>query len=137
MPIVTTIKKPIRFIQSTGTGSLTSDDFDQYHSLFANNPSIYGFNEILDLSTADLSALQFSDLMNVAERVSGSQAYDPDSKLAIVLRNKEQEEVVNLYQMARTLSDNPCRSLMVFFSHDEALKWIMGNPAQDEHPIAR
>jgi len=124
MPITTKIKKQISFIHSKGAGTLTLGDLETHHCLFVNNPSIYGYNEILDLSSADLSALNHTEVLTVAETVSSSNAYDPKSKLAIILKTKQQEEVINLYQLARTFSDNPCRSMLTFYSHNDAMKWI-------------
>ena len=124
MPISLKTKKNERLICSTGSGQITQQDFDSYHSSILNNPYIYGYNEILDLTAADLTTLNYSELLGIAETASSSKAFDPHSKLAIILKNKQQEEIIKLYQSARTFTTNPCRSMLAFFSHEDAIKWI-------------
>jgi len=123
MPVKSIIKMKTKRIYSTCTGSITLDDFDRYHNEVWGNSGLIGFQEIFDLTKADLSLLSYSDLLLLIDQTTLIKNFTPESRIALI-NTGGQEEKVSFYCSAKQFLKQPSRTILSFQNNSKALNWL-------------
>jgi len=125
MPITSTPDHKTRIVNTICSGNITLHDIEHYQYTVWLEPSIYGYNELFDLTASDFSQVSFSDLITVAQNASKLYMLDPNSRFAFLTATPHHQELAKFYITARSMTDSPSRDLKQFTSHDEALAWLL------------
>lgn len=124
MPIKSVVKLEEKMIYTDCVGIMQLSDFDEYMDEVWSSSDVYGCNELFDTTNADWSQFNFSDLLSIAHKASRLITIDPKSKLAWVIRDEIQEELVGFYKTAKESLPVSSRSMVPFYTKEDALKWI-------------
>ena len=128
MPVSARPDHQLRIVYTICSGLLTIDEIEHYQKTFWLKPEIYGYNELFDLSAADISNIRTEHLIKMAENVAKQYMLDTDSRLALLIGNKNQIPVAEFYLAAKLLLPVPTRDTKMFDSKDKAMKWL-----QEDH----
>jgi hypothetical protein len=112
-----------RIIFVSGEGVVTDDDLLEYVNQYLNGTDLGSYDELFDLSAADLEDLTYAGLSSVA---AAAAATDPDSrpvKIAIVVSESRGMGVSRLYQSLRE-SKGGRRLTRVFWDLSECREWL-------------
>lgn len=124
MAIFNKVDEDQKIVYTRCTGLMTIEDFTDYITRVWGDFTHYGYNELFDLVDGDWSEFEFGFLLEIAREAARLKTIDYDSKLAWVLQDGKQKELVDFYKTAKALLPVQSRSLKAFYSRDEAMKWL-------------
>lgn len=124
MPIELKPDHQRHFMNTICTGIVTIDEITHYLKTAWLKPETYGFNELVDYSKADLSQLNYSELLQAAQEAAKMYTLDPKSKCAILISTKEHKDLADFYINAKKVLTKPSRGIQSFESRDEAMDWL-------------
>jgi len=125
MPIETKIDFEEKLVHATCKGEVSASELYDYQNAVWMNNVTYGYNCIFDMSGADLSQLNFSDLIPFATNAVNIDNGLSEAKLAVVIFEEFQEMLTKFYHalMELTSGENQ-RNLKIFYSGKEAINWV-------------
>lgn len=124
MPIKSTPDHKLRIVHTVCSEQVTLDDIRHYQNTVWLEPGIYGYNELYDFSDSDYSAVQFGDLINIAQQAAKLYMLDPDSRFAFLTHSPQHEKIADFYMAAKSISSEPSREIKSFNSYEEAMAWL-------------
>ncbi|MCK4708315.1 MAG: hypothetical protein KAU21_06845, partial [Gammaproteobacteria bacterium] len=128
MPVIANPDHQLRIVHTICSGLLTIEEIEHYQKTTWLVPEIYGYNELFDLSDADISNLRTEHFIQMAENVAKLHMLDTNSRLALLICNKNQLPLAEFYLAAKTLLPVPTREAKIFESKDAAMNWL-----QEDH----
>ena len=126
MPVTSTADHDKETLFTVCTGLITLIDIKVYQNTVWRDPSIYGYNELFDLTESDFSNISFSDLIEIAQKAS-TLNIDPGSRFAFLTATQNHEELADFYISVKSMSDTPSREIKKFNSRTNALTWLTNN----------
>jgi hypothetical protein len=123
MPLRVEVDLENGVILAFGQGVVTDQDLLDYVQEYLGGRELSGFNELFDLSEADVRDLTYSGLSAVA---AAAAATDPDQdpvKIAILVSETRGMGVSRLYQSIRE-SKGGRRHTRVFWDPTECREWL-------------
>jgi hypothetical protein len=125
VPLETVIQNADRLVHTTSTDIVTVDDFLRYqHDIWRRQP-VHGFNELLDLSNADLSETNFIEFLAPEKTDTLFCSETAGNKLALVARSETQRLFAHFYQHAHELMCENPRTVEIFLTFDDAHSWLL------------
>lgn len=123
MPLQVEVNSEKKVILASGEGVVTDQDLLDYVDEYLGGGKLSGFDELFDLSAADVRDLTYSGLAAVA---AAAAATDPDQgpiKIAILVSETRGMGVSRLYQSLRE-SKGGRRHTRVFWDPSECREWL-------------
>jgi len=124
MAVTSTADHEGRIVFTLCTGTVTLQDIKAYQLTAWRDPSLYGYNELFDLTTSDFSNISFSDLIDIAQKASRLTMLDPNSRFAFLTATTHHEELADFYISLKAMSDAASREIKKFSSREDALTWL-------------
>jgi hypothetical protein len=124
MPIQTKPDHIKKFVHTLCTEIVTLEEITHYLKTVWLDKAIYGYNELVDYTTADLSQIAYSDLLTAATESSKIYTHDPQSKCALLISSFEHQQMADFYIGAQALIKDPTREMKSFRSREEAMIWL-------------
>lgn len=124
MPIKTTPDHIRRFVHTLCSEIVTLEEISHYLKTTWLDNAIYGYNELVDYTTADLSQIAYSDLLTAATESSKSYAHDPKSRCALLISSFEHQQMADFYIGAQAIIKDPTREMKSFRCREEAMIWL-------------
>ena len=108
---------------AVGTGVLTKAIFVEHIASVWQDPTIAGFDEIIDLTAADLSSLSTADVQSLVN--SGVNVDAPtQSRLALVVGNEIDFGLGRMYGSMRETHASNARNVGIFYDRQSAVDWL-------------
>jgi len=123
MPLRVEVDVDKEMILVSGEGVVTDEELLLYVEEYLYGKKLRGFDELFDLSEADLQDLTYAGLSSVA---AAAAATDPDAdptKIAILVSEARGMGVSRLYQSLRE-SKGGRRHTRVFWDRAECREWL-------------
>ena len=127
MPLRVQVDRDREIIFVDGQGVVTDDDLLSYVAEYLGGDGLQGFDELFDLSGADLVDLTYAGLASVAKAAA---ATDPDAeptRIAILVSETLGLGLSRMYQSLRE-SKGGRRSTRVFQDRSECHEWLGIDP---------
>jgi len=125
MPIRYDIHHNRKLVYATLNGVLTETDMFTYQRTVWSRPDVVGYNELVDATGVTQFESVSADKVHQLANLSASMDTPPHpSRLAIVASTDAQFGMARMYQIYRELETKGTRTIQVFRSCDEALKWL-------------
>lgn len=124
MPIKLITDHELRFVHTICTGVITLDEISHYLQTAWADSELYGYNEIVNYSSADLSKINYPDLAAAAAESIKLFPLDPDSRCALLISTKEHQQMADFYINMKQLLATKSRDIESFRSYDDAVAWI-------------
>lgn len=123
MPLTATIDPEHRRVVTTVTGRVSKDDFMRHIGETWADPGVAGFDELIDLTAADVSAISSDDIQDLAS--SGvSVDIDQPSRLALCVSGQLAFGLGRMYGALRESRETNVREIGVFHDLASALAWL-------------
>ncbi|MBT8396020.1 MAG: hypothetical protein HKO65_15250 [Gemmatimonadetes bacterium] len=123
MPLRVEVDAKKEMILVSGEGVVTDDDLLEYVQEYLLGSDLRGFDELFDLSEADLQDLTYAGLSSVAAAAAASDSDVAPTKIAILISEARGMGVSRLYQSLRE-SKGGRRHTRVFWDRTECLEWL-------------
>lgn len=123
MPLQVRIDRNRRIIFADGEDVVTDDDLLAYVRQYLHGSELAGYDELFDLTAADLHDLTYTGLATVA---AAAAATDPEAspvKIALLVSEAQGMIVSRLYQSLRE-SKGGKRATRVFWDRTECREWL-------------
>ena len=125
MPLQVRIDPEIQFIFVDGMGVVTDEDLLEYVHEYLGKGEFQGYDELFDLSAADLHDLTYAGLSSVA---AAAAATDPEAaptktKIAILVSEDVGMKWSRMYQSLRETKGGR-RQTRVFWEKTECREWL-------------
>jgi len=124
MPIVSTPDHDLNIVNTICNSLMTLQDIEHYQYTTWLEPSIYGYNELFDLTDSDFSQISFSDLITIAQTASKLYMLDPNSRFAFLVHNPHQQSLADFYIAAKAATKGPSRDIKSFEDKQKAMNWL-------------
>ncbi|MDH5516986.1 MAG: hypothetical protein OEY36_04075 [Gammaproteobacteria bacterium] len=128
MTITTTPDHQSRILHTVSRGTVTLQQIEHYQNTVWLEPSIYGYNELYDVTKSDYSSISFSELIGISQTASHLYMIDPNSRFAFLTATQNHIELAEFYMAARSLSKTASREIRSFQSRSDALEWLSSRP---------
>ena len=130
MPVVSTADHSRYTVFTTFTGMIRLTELEQYQLEFWTDPELAGYNELMDLGDANFDNINYGDLLTLTQLASRLYRFNPGSRLAIVVHNKEHQNISDFYIAARAMTTTLGRETASFNDVEQAMNWLcQSNPA--------
>ncbi|MGD2122023.1 MAG: hypothetical protein PVJ76_09780 [Gemmatimonadota bacterium] len=123
MPLRVQIDAEKRVILASGQGVVTDQDLLDYVEEYLGGRELGGFNELFDLSEADVRDLTYAGLSAVAAAAAATDPAQGPVKIAILVSETRGMGVSRLYQSLRE-SKGGRRHTRVFWDPTECREWL-------------
>ncbi len=130
MPIQSTPDHELRIVYTVCRGQVTLEDVRHYQTTVWLDPDIYGYGELYDFADSDYSAVQFGDLIVIAQQAAKLYMLDPSARFAFLTHTPQQEKVAEFYMAAKSFSSEPSRAIKNFSSREKAMAWLTGSSSK-------
>lgn len=127
MPLTVQVLPERSLIWVDGVGMVTDDDLVDYVLEYLVEKDLRHFDEVFDLSRADLLDLTYAGLAQVAAAAVPTDPEESPTKIAVLISEASGMGVSRLYQGLRE-GQGGRRALRVFWEKEDLLTW-MGLPA--------
>ncbi len=124
MPIQSTPDHELRIVHTVCSGGVTLEDVRHYQNTVWLEPAIYGYNELFDFTDSDYSAVQFGDLITIAQQAAKLYMLDPNARFAFLTHTIQHEGVADFYMAAKSFSSGASREIKSFNSHKKVMAWL-------------
>lgn len=124
MPIQSTPDHKLRIVRTVCSGGVTLEDVRHYQNTVWLEPAIYGYNELFDFTDSDYSAVQFGDLITIAQQAARLYMLDPNSRFAFLTHTTQHEGVADFYMAATSFSSGSSREIKSFNSYEKVMAWL-------------
>ena len=123
MPLSVRVDPDLQVIFVAGEGVVTDGDLMEYVDEYLSGTGLHGYDELFDLTEADLLDLTYTGL---AETAAAAAATDPDGapvKIALLVSEIRGMGITRLYQSLRE-SKGGVRETRVFTDAAECWDWL-------------
>ncbi len=127
MPLHVEVDAEKKVILASGEGVVTDQDLLDYVQEYLGGRELSGFNELFDLSGADVRDLTYSGLSAVAAAAAATDPAHRPVKIAILVSETRGMGVSRLYQSLRE-SKGGRRHTRVFWDPMECREWLGLDP---------
>jgi hypothetical protein len=127
MPLTVRVDPDLQVIFVSGEGVVTDADLLQYVAEYLSGGELHGYDELFDLTEADLLDLTYTGL---AKTAAAAAATDPEAasvKIALLVSEIRGMGITRLYQSLRQ-SKGGRRETRVFTDAAECREWLGLNP---------
>ena len=124
MPIHTKIDHEKRIVYNSVTGVITRHDFDVHHNTTGMDASLFGYDEIFDLTGADDWDVMNIDFVKTARRANALPAVDPKANIAVICNTFKSRGIVKFYIYLKRIIRTPSRTIHVFNCVSKAESWL-------------
>ena len=131
MPLEVQVFPEKTLIWVEGKGVVTDDDLIEYVHEYLVEKGLKTWDEVFDLSAADLLDLTYSGLSQVAASAAPTDPEESPTKIAILVSETMGVGISRMYQSLREVKGGR-RSLRVFWDREELLTWM----EQSEDPAS-
>jgi hypothetical protein len=131
MPIQYLIDASQRVVFAKGRGILAEQDFFCFQQTVWSAPEVAGFDELIDMTeTSDIVSPSPKRVQALADFAVKTDPPDVSSRLAIVAPDPLAYGLGRMYGIYRELNPKSTKTVAVFRSRPEALRWLGVN----DHP---
>jgi len=123
MPLRVHVHRNRRLIVVEGEGVVTDDDLLRYVREFLGGEELRGYDELFDLSAADLIDLTYKGLASVAEAAAATDPEADPTKIAILVSETLGLGLSRMYQTLREAKGGR-RHTRVFSDESECRDWL-------------
>lgn len=123
MPLRVRVDPELEIIFVDGEGVVTDDDLLGYVHEYLGGEELRGFDELFDLSAADLLDLTYTGLSSVAALAAATDPKADPTKIAILISEAQGMVVSRMYQSLRE-SKGGRRQTRVFWDRTECREWL-------------
>jgi len=123
MPLRVRVDPELEIIFVDGEGVVTDDDLLGYVHEYLGGEELRGFDELFDLSAADLLDLTYTGLSSVAALAAATDPEADPTKIAILISEAQGMVVSRMYQSLRE-SKGGRRQTRVFWDRTECREWL-------------
>jgi len=123
MPLHVRIDPETRFIFVDGVGVVTDEDLLEYVHEYLGREEFQGYDELFDLSAADLHDLTYGGLSSVASAAAATDSEAAPTKIALLVSEEVGMKWSRLYQSLRE-SRGGRRQTRVFWDRTECREWL-------------
>ena len=123
MPLEVQVFPEKTLIWVEGKGVVTDDDLIEYVHEYLVEKGLKTWDEVFDLSAADLLDLTYSGLSQVAASAAPTDPEESPTKIAILVSETMGVGISRMYQSLREVKGGR-RSLRVFWEREELLTWM-------------
>ena len=123
MPVQVTIDSDARVIFLKGEGVVTDDELLSYVLEHLTQADLREYDELVDLSEADLHDLTYSGLSSLAAMAASTDPEAEPTKIAILISEAHGMGISRLYQSLRE-SKGGRRQSRIFWDREECLEWL-------------
>ncbi len=123
MPLSVRIFPNLRLIWAEGTGAVTDQHLVEYVQEFLGAANLGSFDEVLDLSNADLLDLTYKGLSRVAEEAAATDPEGHPPRIALLVSEPLGMGLSRMYQSLRE-SKGGKRTVRVFFRPSDVMDWL-------------
>jgi len=123
MPLEVQVFPEKTLIWVEGKGVVTDDDLIEYVHEYLVEKGLKTWDEVFDLSAADLLDLTYSGLSQVAASAAPTDPEESPTKIAILVSETMGVGISRMYQSLREVKGGR-RSLRVFWDREELLTWM-------------
>lgn len=123
MPLSVDIDYAARLVVTTASGPLHKADFVAHIENVWSDKALGGFDEIIDVSLADVSALSRQDLSDLAN-TGVSLDFGNAARLALCVSSDLGFGLGRMYSSMRETNTSNTREVMVFYDLESARAWV-------------
>lgn len=123
MPVTAEIDKAARLVVTTATGRVSKPDFVAHIEGVWRDADVAGFDELIDVTEADVSGLSADDLAALV-KVGVSVDLATSSRLALCVSSELGYGLSRMYGSMRETNDENARQINIFYDIDSARAWI-------------
>jgi hypothetical protein len=123
MPLRVKVDRNRKLIFVAGEGVVTDADLLGYVDDFLSGSELADYDELFDLSSADLIDLTYTGLAAVAEAAAATDPEADPTKIAILVSESLGLGLSRMYQTLRE-SKGGRRATRVFWDEDECREWL-------------
>jgi hypothetical protein len=123
MPLTVRVDPQRRIIFVEGVGVVNDDDLLDYVQEYLAGEALRGYDELFDLSAADLLDLTHSGLSSVAAAAAATDPEAAPTKIAILISETRGMGISRYYQSLREAKGGR-RQTRVFWDEEECREWL-------------
>jgi hypothetical protein len=123
MPLHVRVDPELQIIFVDGRGVVTDEDLLGYVHEYLGGEELRGFDELIDLSAADLLDLTYSGLSSVAAAAAATDPEADPNKIALLVSETLGMGLSRMYQSLRE-SKGGRRQTRVFLDRAECREWL-------------
>jgi hypothetical protein len=123
MPLHVRVDPELRIIFVDGEGVVTDEDLLGYVHEYLGGEELRAFDELIDLSAADLLDLTYTGLSSVAAAAAATDAEANPNKIALLVSETLGMGLSRMYQSLRE-SKGGRRQTRVFLDRTECREWL-------------
>ncbi len=123
MPLRVVVDVDKKMIRVAGEGVVTDEELLQYVHDYLSGGDLGGYDELFDLSEADVQDLTYTGLSSVAAAAAATDPAADPVKIAILVSESRGMGVSRLYQSLRE-SKGGRRHTRVFWDRAECREWL-------------
>jgi len=123
LPLLTHIDPEHRVIIVLGEGIVTDDELLEYVGKYLRELGLHGYDELFDLTEADLHDLTYAGLSAVASAAAATDPRGAPSKIAILVSQVLGLGLSRMYQTLREVKGGH-RFTRVFWDRKECMEWL-------------
>ncbi len=134
MPLTVHVISGRKLIWARGVGAVTDQDLSDYVGRYLRHEPLRAYDEVFDLSNADLLDLTYRGLTEVAEAAAATDPEGHHTRIALLVSEPLGIGLSRMYQSLRE-SKGGRRTARVFFRASDVLDWL-GLPPEWTPPEA-
>ena len=123
MPLTVRVDPELRVIFVVGHGVILDDDLLGYVAEYLGGGELHGYDELFDLTDADLLDLTYTGLANTAAAAAATDPEGVSVKVALLVSEVRGMGITRLYQSLRE-SKGGRRQTRVFTDNIECRDWL-------------
>jgi hypothetical protein len=123
MPLDVKVDGERELIWASGRGVVVNDDLLDYVRIYLIEQGLRSYDEIFDLSKADLLDLTYEGLAAVAAAAAPTDPQETPTKIAILVSESVSVGISRMYQTLRE-DRGGRRNLRIFWELSELLEWM-------------
>jgi hypothetical protein len=123
MPLRVRVEPDLQVIFVDGEGVVTDEDLLTYVREYLTEGEFHGYNELFDLSAADLRDLTYAGLSSVAAAAAATDSEAEPTKIGILVSETLAKGLSRMYQSLRE-SRGGRRHTRVFMDRAECREWL-------------
>jgi hypothetical protein len=123
MPLVVHVESEKRVIFVRGDGIVTDRHLLDYVGEYLSDPELRGYDELFDLTEADLQDVTYTGLSSVASAAAATDSGGASVKIAILVAQVLGVGLSRMYQTLREVKGGR-RLTRVFQDRGECMEWL-------------
>lgn len=124
MPYSVSINRSRRFVWGTWCKTLTDELLSDYQQSVSGDPSVAGYNKLVDLRAVTACSVTPAGLRKLASISAGMDDPNCPSKLAIVTSTAMAYGLARMYEAYRGLHPRSTKKVAVFGNIKSAIAWL-------------